>query len=322
MCFHRNGCMRLRTLINLFGMARKIVNYFYNFPEVIKEKIYVKSYELVRYYAVNGDISSIQVGEKSIVTLKDGRSYNYDPCSRIDRLYSLPFKGEFEAGETELCRKIIKNGDVCVDVGASFGWYTILFSNLVGVNGHVHAFEPVRLNYNSLSENIDLNKISNITANNVALGESNRGAKIFVSDVDTSGSLKLRDYRRSYLEEHVVVTTLDGYVGGNMIPAVDFIKADIEGAELLMLRGAREVIAKHLPILFLEIQAHSTALFNYSPADIMGFLCDLGYDRYVNKGGFLSDAKNIYEGKEYNFFFVHSTKKGLCQDLLIENSEA
>lgn len=300
----------------LLRSVRRLINYFYDFPAKVREVLYLKSYSLMRQYAISGEIASIHIGKESVVHLKDGRSFYYNPSSKIDRLYSLPFAGNFESNETEVCRKIVKLGNVCFDVGASYGWYSTLFSKLVGSEGHVYAFEPVKSNFESLKKNILLNNFSNVTANKLALGESCGSDTIFVSDVDTSGSLQLRDYKHSYVKEDVVITTIDKYVEDQVLVKIDFIKADIEGAELLMLRGAQGILVRCRPILFLEIQSHSTKLFNYSTYDVVAYLLDLGYRQYIVRAGHLVIAETVCHEKDYNFFFIHSEKIHLYGDVL------
>ncbi|NIN35661.1 MAG: hypothetical protein GTO60_11480, partial [Gammaproteobacteria bacterium] len=88
---------------------------------------------------------------------------------------------------------------------------------------------------------------------------------------------------------------------------IDFIKADIEGAELLMLKGAKETLKRYHPILMLEIQSHSTKLFGYKPEDVFDFLHEIGYAGfYVTQQGNLElclPGKQYHHLPDYNFIF-------------------
>jgi hypothetical protein len=70
---------------------------------------------------------------------------------------------------------------------------------------------------------------------------------------------------------------LDDYSEKTNINRLDFIKCDVEGAELLALRGATEILKKYKPLVFLEVCNEWTKDFHYSPADIVSFLSSLGY---------------------------------------------
>jgi len=125
-----------------------------------------------RFHALskNKNIDSVtfQKGQ-CIFRLTDKRQYYFDPHERAARMYSVPLTGTFERKETEFLRSTIKRGQVCIDVGACFGWYTLLFSSLVGQTGHVHAFEPLSDNYRVLARNLALNEAKNVTLNSSAL---------------------------------------------------------------------------------------------------------------------------------------------------------
>ena len=104
------------------------------------------------------------------------------------------------------------------------------------------------------------------------------------------------------------VTTLDGYTEQAGFARLDFVKADIEGAELLLLKGGRQTLQRFKPTLLLEIQAHSTRLFGHEPAAVFNFLQDLGYSaRYLAQDGTLVpvDMNRFDSLPDYNFVFVH-----------------
>ena len=102
--------------------------------------------------------------------------------------------------------------------------------------------------------------------------------------------------------------SLDEYVADADISRLDLIKADIEGAELLFLRGAMEALHRFKPMLILEIQAHSTRLFGHEPTAVFDLLSKIGYRAfYVEADATLKPYAPGLSGHlpDYNFVFRH-----------------
>lgn len=253
------------------------------------------------------EIDSVKFdGGKAVVRLKDGRRYHFDANDRVARMYTVPHTGTFEAKETEFVRNFIRPGQVCFDIGANFGWYTILLSRLVGSEGHVHAFEPIPHTFDVLHKNVTLNECENITITKVALDSKKGEKELFLPDIGVSGSFCLHEYEKDYDIFRCPTETLDNYCIEHGINRVDFIKADIEGAEWSMLKGATEIIRESMPVLFLEIQQKSTTLFEYEPVELFDWLMSFGYKPYhVSDESSLVYLKD-HQGRlpDYNFFFL------------------
>jgi len=239
-----------------------------------------------------------------VYTLDDGRAYRFDPERSASWLYSVPSLGTFEKAETEYIKTAIREGWVCADIGGCFGWYSVLFSRLSGNGGEVHVFEPVPDNKSCLDENLELNNCQNVTVNDFALGREPSVERIFVPVDGVSGSLKAHAKLEQCKVLDIQVSTLDQYVADYGLSRLDFIKADIEGAELPMLQGAEETLRRFRPELMLEIQERSTTLFGYTPEDVFSFMGDIGYSGYIfTQSG---DLEPCYPGclaKHYNFIF-------------------
>lgn len=249
--------------------------------------------------------------EKSgcIFTMGDGCQFRLDPSKAAGWLYSVPSIGSFEKKETDYVRKIIKPGWVCVDVGGCFGWYSILLSRAVGPAGYVHVFEPVRSNFECLADNVALNGVTNIVLNNVALGDQPGRLRLFLPAEGVSASFQPHASTSKCTVLEADVMTLDSYTQQAGLARLDFLKADIEGAELLLLKGGRQTLQRFKPTLLLEIQAHSTRLFGHEPAVVFTFLKELGYSaNYLAENGTLVSVEmdRLDSLPDYNFVFVHS----------------
>ncbi len=246
---------------------------------------------------------------QSIIELSDNRKFLFNPLNgTASKLFSIPITGEFEQKETDMVGLLIKENDTCIDVGANFGYYSVYMCQHVGSEGYVHAFEPLNHTWKILQDNIKLNELNNIKYNELALDETIGDKEIFLPDIGISGSFKLHNYDKTYKKFIINTTTLDSYVVENKIEKIDFIKADIEGAEFAMIKGAKQVLEKFKPTLFLEIQEHSTVLFGYKPIDIMDYLLKMGYQIFYAIDNKLKKLDNYVELPDYNFFFIHESK--------------
>jgi FkbM family methyltransferase len=256
---------------------------------------------------------SFRSGE-ALVVMTDGRRFVLDPSIKAARMYSVPFTGTFEAKETEFLRGLVKPGDVCIDVGASFGWFATLFAKLAGEDGQVHAFEPIPDTVAALRRNLEVSGCGNVEVNDLALDDAQGARPIFVPDAGVSGALRLPRQERSFETFEIRTTRLDDYARERGLKRLDVLKADIEGAELSMLRGAAVTLARFRPVLLLEVQAHSTRLFGHEPSDLFAFLETFGYEpHYVDGNGDLCHVRDPHgELPDYNFVFLplHKRRQG------------
>lgn len=275
----------------------------------------ISSYDMFNEMSKLSNINKIMFDNAvCVIELSDKRKYVFNPLVRASRLYSVPMVGDFERKETQFLSTIINKGDVCADVGACFGWYTVMLSNLVGDVGKVIAFEPLPENHTVLNNNISLNKLTNVHVMSIALGEEKANSKLFLSDIGVSGSLKLHDYQNTFDEIKCEIDTFDSVFEGMRCDRLDFIKADIEGGELSFLHGAYNCIKKYKPTIMLEIQENSTKLFDYLPADVFNFMEKLGYKPFcivVGESGetTLCPVDKLAEVlPDYNFLFMHGER--------------
>jgi FkbM family methyltransferase len=217
--------------------------------------------------------------EPEIVRIKDGRRLWTDLSTGMHE--GVFFIGEYERAITKLARLLIRPGDICLDVGANFGWYTTLFYKLAGKSGEVHAFEPVPPTFEDLLRNCRL--ISdplpeNIHLNNFALGESPGQFTVNLFAGLTTGHASLSDQGREDATSFACdVVTLDSYLAERGIKKVDFVKVDIEGSELSFLRGAGHLFEQtKLPFILMEMALNTTRNFGYFPDELVKFIASHG----------------------------------------------
>lgn len=207
--------------------------------------------------------SQLQVRIHTIRSLPTGQRIVVDPFDSVGA--EICQNGCYEPETVELLRTILGPGDVYVDVGAYIGHHVLISSWCVGAGGAVHAFEAHPRTYEVLSRNIELNRCSNVVLNNTAVGETAGTADFFLADISEAGANSLgKTVHVSDRKTLVVnVLSLDSYFASKPVSHIELMKIDVEGAELLVLRGAAQVLKRHRPILILEYSQHTTA-FSYT----------------------------------------------------------
>ncbi len=151
---------------------------------------------------------------------------------------SLLITKEYEPVETKVIKDLVNVGDIVVDAGANIGYYTILLSRAVGPTGKVYAFEPGKECFDLLSRNVAENNCENVILINKALSDKEGEIKFYVNEKDKASSSMLEETKHLGTEVIAEGTTLDIEVN----EPVDFMKVDIEGAELDCLIGATTLL--------------------------------------------------------------------------------
>ena len=153
-----------------------------------------------------------------------------------------------------------KEGDTFVDIGAAFGFYTIVGSRKVGRTGKVVSIEPHPDSFNMLNRNIKLNHLNNVVALNYAVSLKESKVKLYSSY--STLEKRARKDNKKFVE--VNANNLDNILQQNRINPqdVNWVKIDVEGAELDVLMGATNVLSNSKEIAFL-IEVHGSE--NYGP---------------------------------------------------------
>lgn len=154
--------------------------------------------------------------------------------------------GTYESDQTALFEQMLMEGDIVLDLGAHVGYYTVLASVLVGDTGQVIAFEPEPENLYFLHRHVKLNKCDNVTVIEACVADSSgectfRREGTGTGHIDEAGALT------------VPVLSLDELLADGAIPRPDYMKIDVEGAELRVLQGACQLIADARPTIFLSV---------------------------------------------------------------------
>ena len=202
---------------------------------------------------VNRLAATLDAEHRLVVSARDGRKFSIDPRDPQYHM-GLLHEGLFEPEASKVVTESVHAGDVAIDAGANFGWYTTLLSRLVLPNGFVHAFEAMPSTADVLRENCRINDCINVVINQCALGDRPGTTVIYDHAGRASGDASLFPIAGFERQSHVCeMLTLDGYFLAHGLSRCNFIKCDVEGAELLFLKGASRVLKTHRPMILVEI---------------------------------------------------------------------
>jgi FkbM family methyltransferase len=235
-------------------------------------------------------------------------------------------QGVWEKYETELFKKLVKEGMVVVDIGAYFGYYSLLGAKLVGKYGTVYAFEPEPANYKLLCKSIELNGYTNIVVP-IQKAISNKCGKIklwvdrfnlgsaSISEVNTLPALFRNLSKKVSIE--VETTTLDEFFKNTVENnKVDFIKIDTQGAEGFIIDGAEKILKSNNSLkIFMEFWPGGLRNLGTNPLGLLLKLQKYGFNIKI-----INERKQILESIE-PIGFMKKVRPKEEFNLLLEKSE-
>ena len=216
---------------------------------------------------------------------------------RLDRYIgaSLALYGEYSQGEVDLFKQCIRQGDVVVDAGANIGYFSVIFSQLVGAQGAVYAFEAHEFIYNLLCGNAAFNSCFNLHPYFMALGNTQTTIEITLPNytiTDNFGGIDLMNHHRSGTTQSVQCDTLDNVL--SPLERVDFIKIDVEGMEQVVIEGARQIIKKFRPLLYVENDRTQKARYLLELLEQLEYTLFEHNPPLYNPQNFLGCSENIF----------------------------
>jgi len=170
-----------------------------------------------------------------------------------------------------------------IDIGAHHGLYTLIAAKRVGPQGHVYAFEPSPRERRVLTQHIRLNRIRNVSVLNLALGNADIDAVLYLAEGEETGCNSLRPpaVAAGTSSVRVHVTRLDDWLRIERIALIDFIKMDVEGGEMDLLNGAELCLKrKPRPVILVEVEDIRTRAWGYPAREIIQHLAGKGYRWY------------------------------------------
>jgi FkbM family methyltransferase len=222
---------------------------------------------------------------------------------RNDTTGRLVRKGQFESAELSFVERFLQPGMTALDLGAHHGLYTVLASKRVGRGGQVIAFEPSPRERKALRLHLLLNRCKNVSIQALALGDEEAESDLYVVDDWAAGCNSLRppDVPAQTFTIRVQVARLDSWLAERRIDSVDFVKLDVEGAELAALKGASQLLSRQpRPVILAELQDVRTEPWGYRAKDAAAYVQSFGFRwfRLLSGGGLAPLPENLdqYEG--------------------------
>lgn len=195
------------------------------------------------------------------------------------------FQGVYEPIEAFLFSRLAEPGMTVVDAGANIGQYSLLASSRVGNTGSVHAFEPVPKNHSRAAAHLRNNRVGNVLLNAQALWHEETvlelGRSAEMAHNDGSFSVGAASESAAPLVSAEALR-FDHYASNHSLARVDLVKMDIEGAEWSALRGMRETLHRHRPLLLMEVNRSACERAGYDPSVFWNLLVkELGYKAWA-----------------------------------------
>ena len=213
--------------------------------------------------------------------------------------------GEFSESEVRLFRQICQPGDVVVEVGANIGTHTVALAGIVGERGLVYAFEPQPIVFYTLCANVAINSLSNVHCLNMAAGATE--GFVLIPDIrydlpGNYGGVEIDKFKQGNKIRRV---RLDNSID---VPSLKLLKIDVEGMESEVIRGAKKLITRHKPMLYVENDRVDKS------KELIELIRSFDYRMYwhlpplFNPDNFAGDNEDLYPGiVSCNMLCIHKS---------------
>ena len=194
---------------------------------------------------------------------------------------------------TDFFKKFINKDDIVIDIGANIGYYALLEARMAS-QGKVYALEPDPKNNKLLNSNVDLNNYENIKIFPYAVGNKNGKEKIYIGNKSNWSSFTKNPNYKITNEAEVPIIKLDSFIDKYLKKNPKFIRMDVEGYELNILKSMSELLESNSP-LKLQIEIHPSWLNLISKKDLSELLDILKRNNFKVKAIFLEVYPYNYE---------------------------
>lgn len=212
-------------------------------------------------------INYTYIKNKNILVSQESKEFN--PFTWMDN-------GIYQEAAINFVYNKIKDNFIVLDIGAQSGSFSLLSKFLP--NTTWHSFEPDPTNRGLLEQNLKINNINNVIVYKDALsdkiGEDTFSINPNQRGLNTLGKNLIRFNEKDSLKIKINLNTIDNLF---LNTKIDFIKIDTEGAEYNIINGAREVLKKYKPVIFLECEDANLQQFNLSEKKLKELIKDIGY---------------------------------------------
>lgn len=193
--------------------------------------------------------------------------------------YDFYYRNAYEDYTADLLGAFTKDGSLFIDVGAHYGFYTLLVGTK-NKNSRIIAFEPVPENCEILEKSLQLNNVENVELHNLAISDKNETGVFNIAACSSRGGFHQAPLSRTIRTIEVKIVTLDSFLQG--IPQTPVVvKIDTEGHEIHVLEGMKNIIEEAEDVkLFIEFSPSCIKSGGYQPADLLNKISQFGFDMY------------------------------------------
>ena len=254
-------------------------------------------------------ISEIRMRSEGLVlALESGVLMHWEP-EDIGTATSISFShGAYEPEELALMTSLARGKSCFLDVGANIGWFSLHLARVLNApQAKIYAFEPVATSAEALRRNVSLNGLDAVvTVIESGVGDVEGEIEFHVpTPVVGAASMKALHPGLPATVQTCRVTTLDTFANAFSPPRIDLVKCDVEGAELMVVRGGLDLIARDRPLMMFELLRKWSRAFGYHPNAVIDLLSPLGYDCWaIGKGAPRPILSIEEETEETNFLFL------------------
>ncbi len=213
---------------------------------------------------------------------------------------------DFEPEDSKFFQDAIQPTDICFDVGGNVGFFAMLMASRAS-QGKVHVFEPIPLNAALIRTNAELNGFTNVSVQNVAVGDTEGTVQFSISVDSAYSSMKATGRSNEERSLDVPLRTLDAYIAEAGVPRVDVMKVDVEGAEGMVIGGATKLLSdkdRRPRLVLLELYEPNLKPFGTNVETIVNQMIAVGYTAKVHNGKELIPFDLSMSNKFYNVIFV------------------
>jgi FkbM family methyltransferase len=192
---------------------------------------------------------------------------------------TILLEGIWDPSLTSLIERILKPGDVFIDVGAHVGYFTLLAASRVGPAGRVLSIEPNPIALDQLSQNVERSRLENVLTAHTACGESHDPVRLYLHTESNSSMASLSpENATSGTAVDVSCTPLDDLCLERGLARASLVKIDVEGAELSVLRGMTRLLRTMRPVVVFEMEPRLLESFGTTSDSIVSLLAEHDYD--------------------------------------------
>ena len=205
----------------------------------------------------------------------------YKYCFPVYRGIYFVYKNRKDKAALQLIRRLLKPGTIVLDIGANIGFYTKALAGITGPRGQVYSFEPDRINFRHLEN--EMKNFPNVTLIPKAVASNSGSLMLYTSpllNVDHR-TYELENHKGGYAVEKISV---DEFISGKF--KVDFIKMDIQGSEMEALKGMTATLTNNKDIvLLMELWPYGLSKAGSSAAELFDYISALGFRMYDTGSG-------------------------------------